>query len=248
MLYECDGNNFPPTDKLDITIYSKAVTVMVSPEVIDTSLVDKKEVLLFDFDGTIADSFDLFVKVFNNLAEKHHYAPLSPLQAEGFRDYSARELLTKLPVQKWKLPFLLAEGRKEFEKHFTTLKPFPEMQKTLEQLSQKYTMGIVTSNNDTKVKEFLLLNKIDYFQFVYSDKCIFGKGKIIKKVLDKYNFAVKDTIYVGDEVRDIDAACEAGIKVISVTWGFNSTQSLKRNNPDYLVNSPQELTKLSPFS
>jgi len=88
---------------------------------------------------------------------------------------------------------------------------------------------------------------MDYFDFIYSDGSLFGKGKILKRVLKKYEFFKRNVVYVGDEVRDIDAAREAGIKIVSVSWGFNSKEVLGSNKPNYIVDTPAELLGLSLF-
>ena len=50
--------------------------------------------------------------------------------------------------------------------------------------------------------------------------------------------------YVCDEVRDIEAARKSGIKSIAVTWGYNTKGALIKENPDFLVNSPDELRNI----
>ena len=49
---------------------------------------------------------------------------------------------------------------------------------------------------------------------------------------------------MGDEIRDIDAAKKTGIKVIAVGWGFNSQEALAAQNPNFLIERPQELIEI----
>jgi phosphoglycolate phosphatase-like HAD superfamily hydrolase len=49
---------------------------------------------------------------------------------------------------------------------------------------------------------------------------------------------------VCDEVRDIEAAKKSGIKSIAVAWGYNTKDALIKENPDFLVNSPDELINI----
>ena len=51
----------------------------------------------------------------------------------------------------------------------------------------------------------------------------------------------QDIIYVADEVRDIEAARKAGVKIICVSWGYNDKSSLEKNNPDALVDNTDQL-------
>jgi phosphoglycolate phosphatase len=53
-----------------------------------------------------------------------------------------------------------------------------------------------------------------------------------------------DFIYVGDEYRDIEAAKAANVKIISVTWGFNSREVLENANSGYIAEDTEEILKL----
>ena len=79
------------------------------------------------------------------------------------------------------------------------------------------------------------------FDFIYSGTILFGKSKAINKFLKQENIKPEAVIYVGDEIRDIEAARRSEIKVIAVSWGFNSEQVLAELHPDYLIQNPAEL-------
>lgn len=242
--YECDGNHFPLTQKLTIDILPKNVTVMVSLADSNLQNSDSKKILLFDFDGTLADSFDMVMRIANGLAKKYNFSPILPDQIEGLRGMNASDIVTHLSIPKIKLPFLLMEGRKEFKENLELIKPFPQLSHVLSLLSKKYRMGIVTSNDSVSVKKFLLKNQMDYFDFIYSDSSLFGKGKILRDVIKEYGLNKDNVSYIGDEVRDIEAAREAEIKIISVTWGFNTKEVLRKNKPDKIVDTIKEFGKL----
>lgn len=213
------------------------------------SLEQQREyTLLFDFDGTLADTLEKIIVIYNRLSKKHGFPAVSVSEVEQLRGKSAREVMSALPIAKVKLPFLLAEGRKLFEEDLETILVFAGLKEVLISLSKEYRLGIVTSNEATKVKKFLLRHEIDYFDFIYADKSLFGKGKIIRQVLKKYELKAKDVVYVGDEVRDIEAAREGKIRIISVTWGFNSKKVLQEHNPDFLIDKPSQLRTIKVFS
>ena len=51
----------------------------------------------------------------------------------------------------------------------------------------------------------------------------------------------KPYYYIGDEVRDIEAAKEAGINSVAVTWGFSDLAQLKKAKPFALITKPEQL-------
>ncbi|HSA83958.1 MAG TPA: HAD-IA family hydrolase, partial [Patescibacteria group bacterium] len=106
------------------------------------------------------------------------------------------------------------------------------------------TLGILTSNSEKNVVKFLERNNMQVFDFIYSGSSLFGKEKVIRSMLREKKFDPDKVIYVGDEGRDIEASKKAGVKVAAVTWGFSSRKGLETYKPDFLLDTPEELTKL----
>jgi phosphoglycolate phosphatase len=198
--------------------------------------------LIFDFDGTICDSFGAIEKILKTNFPEIKYSNISTLKA---RELGIKELIKKSKIPKHKIPKILAVGRREMSKHVPFLITFPEMKSVLEKLSISNTLGILTSNSVKNVNLFLNKNKIDkYFNFVHSEITLFGKHKKLEKLLRKYSLTPEKTYYVGDETRDTEAAKKAGLKSVSVTWGFESEKLLQKSNPDIIINSPKELLNI----
>ena len=109
---------------------------------------------------------------------------------------------------------------------------------------RNYKMGILTSNSHVNVCRFLQKNELEVFEYVFSGVSIFGKTRVIKNLLRKAKVSPDEAVYVGDETRDIEAAKSAGIRVVSVSWGFNSREILLSQKPDYLLDHPTELGNL----
>ena len=91
--------------------------------------------------------------------------------------------------------------------------------------------------------QFSKRNNLEVFDFVYSGSSIFGKDRVIRKVLKSLDIPLSNAIYVGDETRDVEAAKAVGIAIIAVSWGFNSKKILEARHPDYLIESVNELKK-----
>ena len=66
----------------------------------------------------------------------------------------------------------------------------------------------------------------------------------MRRYCNKRTLKACEVIYVGDEVRDITGAKNAGVKVIAVAWGYNSRELLEKHKPDFPVDTPQESPSL----
>lgn len=205
----------------------------------------KKEVVIFDFDGTIADILPLLHKYTRPFAEQFHFKSLSNEEIDKLRNHTIQEIIKELKISLINLPFMLLKAKKIFNQEIKNIKLIPGIQKVLEELKKKgYHLGILSSNSQENLNDFLEDHKLNYFDFIHSEFNIFGKAKALKNLLKKYNLNVKDVTYVGDEVRDIEACKREKISIIAVTWGLNTKKILKKYNPDYLVDKPVELLKI----
>jgi len=200
------------------------------------------KVIIFDFDGTIADTLDAIVSITNRLAEDFGYQPASPAQVAQLRNLNSRQILKQSGISIFKIPFLLKKVKAELNKEIQVLSPISGMEEALTELKfQGYRLGIITSNSKENVTIFLDKNNLQLFDFVYSGRTLFGKNKLINRLLKAEKINPEEAIYVGDETRDIEASKKAQIKVIAVSWGFNSKEVLAENQPDFLIQQPYEL-------
>ncbi|MDA1317014.1 MAG: HAD-IA family hydrolase [bacterium] len=198
--------------------------------------------IIFDFDGTIVDSYETMIDIFNTMAHNMNIEPLSKEELASFRDMSPKEVLKALGVPLIRLPGYLVTFRNEYIKHIGTLNCIQGIEEILRELSATYHFSIVTSNKEEAVSEFLEKHNIrELFSPIYSARNIFGKHKVIQKLMKERSLDPETTLYVGDEVRDIEASKKAGIDIISVSWGLNSHNILAKHNPTYLIDNPKEL-------
>lgn len=205
-----------------------------------------QKVIIFDFDGTIADTVDALVSIANSLAEKFSYIPITQEELALLRNLNSREIIKYSGISVLKIPFLVKKVKSELKSKIKELKPILGIKEALVLLNNKgYRLGIITSNSQDNVTDFLKANDLDsLFDFVYSGVTIFGKTTIINNVLKQKQIKPQEVIYVGDETRDVEASKKANIKVIAVTWGFNSQEVLAKQNPDFLIHEPHELLEV----
>ncbi len=199
--------------------------------------------VIFDFDGTIADTYQAIVDITNSLASEFGYKSLSQEEISFLKNLSSREIIKQSEISLFKLPFLVKRVQKELGKQIQELTPIPGMTQVLQELkNQDYILGIVTSNIENNVIAFLQKNELyNYFDFIRSGTTIFGKHRIINKLIKKHSLSNKEVIYVGDETRDIRSARKSNVGIIAAGWGFNSVQILAEHNPDFLALNPGEL-------
>ena len=202
----------------------------------------KDLVLVFDFDGTIADSAESMNKILSRLASEFGF---NKIDLNKLKNLGSREILKELGIPSHKLPFILSRIRKNFSQEVPNLKPIPGIPKVLETLNKKgQRMGIVTSNSEDNVRKFLQNNKLDCFKFISGGSSFLGKDKKLKQIIKDRKLLSDQVIFIGDETRDIEAARKVGIKVLSVGWGHNTKKLLQKQNPDWLISEPAELLLL----
>ncbi|NHI04575.1 hypothetical protein DYY67_0333 [Candidatus Nitrosotalea sp. TS] len=198
--------------------------------------------IVFDFDGTIADTMSVVIKIANKFAEQYGYRKIPLSDLPKLREKKPSEVLKHLGISIFKLPIVVRKIRFEMNKEIVHLQAAVGIRDALVNLRENgCVLGILTTNSRENVMEFLKNNDLQLFDFVYTGRAMYGKSRLLKKLMKEKTIPHKDPIYVGDEIRDIEAAKKAGVRVIGVSWGYNTRTALQKANPDYIVEKPEEL-------
>ena len=199
--------------------------------------------IIFDFDGTLADTLDSVVKIVNDHAEHFDYRKVTKEEIPHLQGKKPKEILSHLGISIFKLPLWIKKIHSEINKEISNMRPTVNILPILCELheDEDCILGILTSNTQENVKEFLVRNELNFFDFIRTGKSVFGKSHMINKIIKQRKVSQSETFYVCDEVRDIEAARKSGIKSIAVTWGYNTKDALLKENPDFLANTPDEL-------
>jgi len=203
--------------------------------------------IIFDFDGTLADTLPFMRDRMLRLIKEAKATDLPDNEIiEKIKAKSYPELMKEFKISWLKLPFILAkvyQAQMDLYNEINKIKLFPGIRKLLGRLDEKgYRLGIVSSNMKENIKKFLEVKRLTvFFEFVYCEKNIFGKEKAIRHMLTDRGLKKTEIVYIGDEVRDIEAARKAGVKIISVSWGFNSKENLQKYQPDFLAGTAGDI-------
>ncbi len=202
-----------------------------------------KGMVIFDFDGTLCDSLTCLLNSLRKNASRYGIKEDAMMSMEELRDYQARDLFKELRIPFYKVPLLLHDFRRYWDKERHCITQKVNMRPLLEYLkSANYAVGVVTSNSVPNVRYFLgKENLASYFDFIGSSPSIFGKQHALKKALKLAYKRPDYIVYIGDETRDIDAARAIGAECVSVTWGMNSEKALQEAGPDAVCSTPQEI-------
>ena len=205
---------------------------------------NRRQAVIFDFDGTIADSFEY---VFNFLREEAgNISSYDDKELIRLRKMSMKQLAIHLGVPFWRLPLTYFKGRKVMREHMEQVEPFEGVINVIRQLNQEgYVLFIASSNSGKNIRQLLRRQGIlGCFRTIRSGAGITGKPALIRQLCIRYRLRRSTTWYVGDEVGDIISADRAGVKALPVTWGFADPERLVAMRPDGTASKPSDIIRI----
>lgn len=203
--------------------------------------------LIFDFDGTLADTSNIIWDAYEHIFSKYNLKKVKRSEVVDLKEMSARDFMKEMKISPLKIPWIVADINQHIQKNVWRINPtFVQWEAILRVLKykQKKALGIVSSNTIFTINAFLENHHLNIFDFIRTGS-LFRKHFTIKRLAKKGYVDLGDTLYIGDEVRDIQMARNAGIHIASVAWGFNSKETLLGYAPDYLLEHPEELIHLA---
>jgi phosphoglycolate phosphatase-like HAD superfamily hydrolase len=202
--------------------------------------------LVFDFDGTIADTLGETRRIFNQIAPDYGIRQVAEHELDHLRHLSLKQLLAHLGIPKRRVPALISRGTGMMRGNITRLQMIEGMAEVIVEMRRHVrSFGILTSNATANVELFLETHGLrEPFDFISSTSKLTGKAKHLRAIRKTFSLRHEEMLYIGDELRDVKASRKAGIPVAAVTWGFNSRESLAAEKPDYLFDHPADFLRL----
>ena len=196
---------------------------------------------IFDFDGTLADSLPWFRASFHDVIARFDLTPVTAEELEGMRGLSAREIMARLNVSMWQLPAIVSDMRKRKLAAASETSLFAGIPALLSDLQRAgIHVAIVSSDSEASVRQVLGPTTAQITRFDCG-AAVFGKHWKFRRVARKLGAKPSETICIGDELRDIEAAKAAGMDSGAVAWGYALPSALQAAGPTHLFNSIEEM-------
>ena len=199
---------------------------------------------IFDFDGTLADSFPWFLGMVNGLADAHGFRRIEEHEVETLRGLGARQVVGHLGVPAWKLPRIAHQMRRQMARDIGGIALFPGVDRLLRELAgQGIGLAVVTSNSIDNVRRVLGPDSAALIHHYECGASIFGKRPKLRAVLRASGVPAAKAICIGDEIRDFEAARAEGIPFGAVSWGYTNPEALRALAPEEMFVSLEEIPR-----
>ncbi|NLM77320.1 MAG: HAD-IA family hydrolase [Ruminococcaceae bacterium] len=203
------------------------------------------EAIIFDFDGTLADTGHIMQDVLQVLCRKYGLPEPDQAQIEKLRGRSLMERLRYFNMPLHRLPLLTQEALSLYSKQIGTASPFPGVRSLLAELDHlNINRAILSSNSAATIRLFLDGHDLNGFSMIKGHAPIFDKHRTLHRMLRKLDTDRQKILYVGDELRDIEACRKISLPVAAVSWGYDHRALLADGQPDYLIDRPDQLREL----
>ena len=222
---------------------SRTLSESDRPVLNERSIV-KYKLIIFDFDGTLADTYLWFTSILNQVADKYKFRRVAQNEYQMLRELSARRVMQHLGISTWKMPFISNHVRRLMARDLHRISLFDGVDELLERLSAMgVALAVASSNSSHNVHSVLGPKNTALISYYECGVSFFSKTARLKKIIRTSGLARSETLYVGDEIRDLEAARKANIQFGGVSWGYNKAESLAERSPGELFSSVEEIAE-----
>ena len=202
----------------------------------------KYKLAIFDFDGTLADSFPFFLATVNELADVHQFKRIENAEVDTLRRYSAREMLAHVGLPLWKAPLVGRSFKRIMAGKIAQIPLFAGVDVMLRALNENgVALSIATSNAYENVRHVLTPEVTDLMVHPQCGTSLFGKPARLRNILRQTGIHPNEAIYIGDEIRDLEAAHAERIHFGAVTWGYTYADALIARSPGEVFSSVDQI-------
>jgi phosphoglycolate phosphatase len=179
------------------------------------------KLIIFDFDGTLADSFPFFLRSINTLAATYNFPPVRLEDVDQLRGMNARQLMSKAQLPAWKIPIIAGAFIRLMADDIEQIQLFEGIPDLLKQLANRgVQLAIVSSNSEENIRRVLGSEIATLITYYGGGTSLFGKQHKFKKAIAKSGVRPSQVLCIGDEIRDLESAKDANLAFGAVAWGY----------------------------
>lgn len=214
----------------------------------------RKKLLIFDLDGTIADTLYSIMDAVNMCMEHYGFPLRSYSEVRAAVGDGAKLLIMR------SIPEEVATDTVRAEEIYTYFKScygttygridgcYEGMREAmLELCSRGYTLAVLSNKPDAYVKD--IISTLFDSQTV---SVAMGETELPRKpdptaalyIAKKLGFSADECAFIGDGEADVKTAQNAGFASVSVSWGFRDREVLAQYKPDIIIDHPSKLLEI----
>jgi phosphoglycolate phosphatase len=200
--------------------------------------------LVFDFDGTLADSFAFFLDTIDTLADAHGFRKIDRSQLDSLRQLDARQILKHVGLPLWKAARVGAHYKRLMAEQASRIPLFAGIAPMLRALQARgASLAMLSSNSEQNVRTVLGPELAPLFAHYQCGSALFGKRDKLRRLLAQTGISRHQVLCIGDEVRDIEAAQAENLDFGAVAWGYTRPQALLARAPVFLFEHPEQILR-----
>jgi phosphoglycolate phosphatase len=198
---------------------------------------------IFDFDGTLADSFPWVIGMMNDVADRFKFRRVADDEVESLRMCDAREIMRRLGIRRWKLPMIAHYVRSRMAADVEHIHLFPGTGEMLRELTEAgVKLAVVSANGETTIRK-VLGEHAALFEAYAGGVSLFGKRSKLMRMSKLTGVPPHEILVIGDEIRDLDATRAARMTFGAVSWGSTRAAAMLERAPDYMFNTVPEIAR-----
>ncbi|GAB3711701.1 HAD-IA family hydrolase [Spirosoma flavus] len=202
------------------------------------------KLIIFDFDGTLADSFPYFLRTINTLADTYKFPKIDEQDVDRLRGLDARQMMQRAKLPAWKIPLIARSFIQLMARDIDQIRLFDGMTELLKKLAnQGVKLAIVSSNSEENIRRVLGNESASLITYYGCGTSLFSKQHKFRRAMTKSKVQPQETLCVGDEVRDIEAAQAATIPFGAVSWGYTRPDVLESYPSITIFHKPDDIAK-----
>ena len=207
--------------------------------------------VIFDFDGTIADTIPAIAEGINLTMERHGYPTHTEAEVRSYINNGPRMLIRRaLPKELQDDEYLLDGVLSDYDRIYKkvcehTDKPYSGIEEVVLALRAKgILIGVLSNKQDHllgQMVEAVLPGTTDAVQGSLANRPTKPDPYLTNRILSSLGVSAQECVIVGDSDVDIKTAEAIGCPHIGVTWGYRDEEFLRKNGAKVIVDTPKKL-------